>query len=183
MIQVTTLTTGPAQGTLTLLTGVEGKAARMGHALTIEVAAWECRTDLDGPTPVSVVLTAQLPSIAVIKGEGGVKPVSDKDRRSIKDNALKTLGADKNPGVTFTSTAVQKAGAGWSLLGDLQLNGVTKPLAVDVTIAGEGIGQRITGTARVTQTEHKISPYSGMLGALQVSDEVQIVVDVLVVEG
>lgn len=183
MVHVTTLTTGPGQGSLTLLTGVEGKAARMGHALTIEVAAWECRAVLDGETPLSVTLTAQLPSIVVIKGEGGVKPVSDKDKRSIRDNALKTLGADRNPAVTFTSTAVQKAPNGWSVLGDLQLNGVTRPLAVDVTVHPDGTGQRVTGTARVVQTEHSISPYSGLLGALQVSDEVRVVVDVLVVQG
>ncbi|MCU1673260.1 MAG: S-adenosyl-L-methionine-dependent methyltransferase [Frankiales bacterium] len=91
------MTVGREQGSLLLRTVVEGKAARTGHELTLLVTSWECRTEVDGDTPVSVELRAQLPSLEVLNGEGGVKPLSDRDKRSIKDNALRTLKADRNP--------------------------------------------------------------------------------------
>jgi len=175
-----TVTTGPAQGSLLLRTGVEGKAAKMGHALTIEVKTWECRAEADGDTPVSVELRAQLPSIEVVKGDGGLKPLSDKDKRNILENALSTLGADKNPEAVFTSTSIEKSPEGWALVGDLTLHGTTQPLTVDVAVNGEGAGRRVTATAWIVQTDFGISPYSKMMGALQVSDQVTVHLEAVV---
>lgn len=175
-----TLAVGPAQGTLLLRTGVEGRAARMGHALTLVVTAWECRTEVDGDLPLAVELRAQLPSLEVVQGDGGARPLSDKDRRSIRTNALKALNADRHPQVLFTSTAVQTSPTGWSLFGDLTINGVTIPLAVDVLVKEVDGGRRITAKAAVVQSDHRITPYSTMLGALQVSDRIAVDLDVVV---
>lgn len=180
MGKMQTVTTGPDQGSLLLRTGVEGKAAKMGHALTIEVKTWSCRTEIDGDTPVSVELRAQLPSIEVVKGDGGLKPLSDKDKRNIVENALGTMGADKNPEVVFTSDSFEKSPEGWALIGDLNLHGETRPLTVEVAVSGDGTDRRITATAWVVQTDHGISPYSKMMGALQVSDQVTVHLEAVV---
>ena len=49
---------GPADGSLTLHTGVAGSAARMGHSLIIVVDAWSATVTLARDTPRSVQLTA-----------------------------------------------------------------------------------------------------------------------------
>jgi polyisoprenoid-binding protein YceI len=172
--RVPTVTLSPDAGTLVLRTGVEGRAARLGHRLHLVVAAWECRAQVEDGVPVSVELRAQLPSLQVVSGDGGLKPLSDKDRLSIRDNALKTLRADRYPEVVFVSSAVQVAARGWSLLGDLTLANATAPVAVDVTTAAAPGGQRLTGRATVRQSLHRVRPFSTMMGALQVSDGVGI---------
>lgn len=171
MVGMRTTTVGPSHGSLLLKTGVEGRAARLGHALTLRVSDWECTTTLDGEIPLSVELRAQLPQLEVVKAEGGLKPLSDKDRRSIVDNARKTLKTARHPEAVFTSTAVQPAGAGWSLLGNLSIGGVIRQIAVDVAISD---GQKVAAHTSVVQSHHDLSPYSLMLGALQVRDQVEV---------
>jgi hypothetical protein len=51
---------------------------------------------------------------------------------------------------------------------------------VGVTTAPEKGGLRLTGRATVTQSTHRIRPYSAMLGALQVSDRVGIELEAVV---
>lgn len=175
-----TLSVGPSQGTLHLRTGVEGRAARMGHRLTLALTAWECRAEVDGDVPVSVQLRATLPSLQVVKGDGGLKPLSDRDRSTIRDNAMKTLRAHAHPDVVFTSTEVKDLPDGWWLLGDLTLHGVTRPTAVQVSVRPSGSAHLVTATSAVAQTAHGITPYSNMLGALQVSDVVAVRLEALV---
>ena len=168
------LTIGPANGTLTLHTGVEGKAAKMGHALTIELSDWQAEVSLEQGAPTSVTLRAGLASFAVQRGEGGVKPLSDKDKRSIRDSALGALSADKHPDVTFTSTAAHPREGGWSLDGHLTVAGVTRPARIDVDVAEAGDLMSLSALVPVVQSEHGIKPYAAMLGALKVSDRVEV---------
>lgn len=165
------LSLGPAQGTLLLHTGVEGKAARLGHRLTIAVAQWECRVELEGETPVSVALSAQLGSLQVLKGEGGAKPLSDRDKRTILESAAKTLGSDKHPTLDVQSTAID---GGYVVHADVTLHGQTRPLDVAVEAQQEGTAWRLTATTAVVQSAFGIKPYSQMMGTLQVSDEVKV---------
>lgn len=169
-----TFQTGPADGTLTLHTTVEGKAAKMGHALTIELADWSATTVLDGDEPTSVTLRARLASLTVVKGDGGVKALSDKDKQSIRDNALGSLKAAQHPDVTFTSSSAAPSDGGWDLAGDLAVAGVARPTSVhvDVTAAGERLA--LLATVPVVQTEHGVKPYSAMLGGLKVGDRVEV---------
>lgn len=171
MPEVSLVTVGPGNGSLLLLTGVEGKAARMGHALTLRATDWTCVTTFDGDSPTAVEVRIQLPSLEVVKGEGGVKSLSDKDKRSILDSARKTMKVAKNPEAIFRTTAVQRAGSGWSLLGDLELAGISRQVAVDVTV---GEDRNVVASASVLQSAHGISPYTQMLGALQVRDRVDV---------
>ncbi len=161
------VTTGPGDGELLLLTSVEGKAARLGHALTLRVEDWSCTTTFDGQTPTAVTLTAQLPSLSVVKGTGGVKPLSDKDKRTILTSAGKTLGAEKNPTLTFTSTSIDGTSA---VHGTVDLHGTTRPVDVTVTVEGD----QVQATTTIRQTDFGITPYSQMLGALQVGDDVEV---------
>jgi polyisoprenoid-binding protein YceI len=170
------MTVGPAQGDLLLMTGVEGKAARLGHALTIVVRDWECKTLFEGDTAVSTAFTAQLGSLEVRSGKGGAKPLSDRDRRSILESAGKTLGTSKHPTLDATSTEIAP---GYQVTAEVSLNGATRPLTVAVSVVEEGDSWRITATATVRQSDFGIKPYSQMMGTLQVSDDVRVHLEVL----
>jgi polyisoprenoid-binding protein YceI len=58
--------------------------------------------------------------------------------------------------------------------GDLTLAGRTRPVTARLDVGADG---HLTGTIAVTQSEWGIKPYRGLMGALKVRDEVEIVID------
>jgi polyisoprenoid-binding protein YceI len=76
-----------------------------------------------------------------------------------EDIAKKALGAEANPEITFTTTSLKRTGDGeGTVTGDLTLNGVTKPVTMQVELRGAGdfmgtprIG--ITGETTIDRTE------------------------------
>jgi polyisoprenoid-binding protein YceI len=170
---MTTLEMGPAHGTLTLHTGVEGRAARIGHALTIAMGSWRAIVTLDGVEPTAVTLQVSLASLQVVRGDG-VLPLTPLDKRKIRSGALTSLAAAAHPCLDFTSTSVAQHAGGYEVRGEVALAGKTGPLGVAVTVArAEGL---VTCDASFpfVQTAFGITPYSAMLGALRVSDAVEV---------
>ncbi len=175
-----TLRLDGGQGTLTLHTGVEGRAAKMGHRLTIAFRDWQVTATFTGAQPSSAQLRAELGSFEVVHGEGGVKPLSDKDRASIRDNALDTLKAAQHGQAVFTSDRIEPTASGWTLTGQLLIAGVTRPTTIQVEVEDLGAGWHLGAAARVVQSEHRIKPYSAMMGALKVTDQVEVRLDATV---
>ncbi len=173
---------GPADGALTLHTGREGVGSKVGHDLVIAIGQWSgVATFGDAAVPTGLELTAHLPSLAVLRGDGGLKPLSDKDRRTIRDNALKSLRATQHPDVTFTASDVRQDGSRVVAKGTLTLAGNTQPIEVVLEGAERDGRTRITAEVPVRQTEFGITPYSGLLGALKVADVVRVQLDVTAV--
>lgn len=145
---------GPADATLTVKTFREGVAAKAGHDLVIEVTRWSATIADDG----AVELSADPRSLEIREGLRGAKPLSDRDRREILKNIeQKVLG---------TQPIEYRGAADGS--GELTLAGATRPLEVQRTPDG--------GHATVTQSEWGIKPYRGLMGALKVRDEVEVIV-------
>src|ERR1700733_11703970 len=91
---------GPESGRLTLRTYRSGLAAQAGHDLTIDVTRWGGELDepgagdpAHGPRDAPIALT----SVDIGEGRGGVKPLSDRDRRDIASTARKQLDASRYP--------------------------------------------------------------------------------------
>lgn len=146
----------------------------MGHALTLRISDWRCTVQLEGGTPESADLTVDLGSLEVVRGDGGVKPLSEADKRKVLTNAAATLG----PGpARFTTTTIEGR---WRLTGELTLHGVTRPQVVQVGVEEQGDELRLVATATVRQTDHGIRPYSQLMGALQVADVVDVRADLVV---
>lgn len=160
---------GPETGMLVLRTSRQGLAAQVGHDLTIEVARWSGTVTMGDDAAVEI--TADIGSLRVLNGTGGVKPLSERDKREILGNAAKTLHADRFPELTFASSKVTEGEDGATVEGTCTLHGTQRPLRLEVTSLG-GDRYRVTGT--VVQTEYGIKPYSGMLGALKVADAVSV---------
>src|SRR4051794_1859858 len=167
---------GPPDGSVHVKTFREGMAARAGHDLVIEVTRWEASAEVDDAGALRALeLEADPSSLEVREGVGGVKPLTDRDRADIhRTIEAKVLGGRP---IGFRSTAVRPSDDGRRLdvQGDLTLAGRTRTVAVAVALAPDG---RVAGTIPVTQSAWGIAPYRGLMGALKVRDDVEVVVDV-----
>jgi polyisoprenoid-binding protein YceI len=168
---------GPEHGSLVVKTYREGVAAKAGHDLVIEVTRWEAKIDTAAGT---VELSADPRSLDVREGLRGVKPLTDRDRGEIRRNIdEKVLGGQP---IEFRSRAVRLPDGPGRLTveGELTMAGSTRPVSAQLDVADDG---RVTGTIALTQSAWGIKPYRGLLGALKVGDEVEIVVDVRLPAG
>lgn len=174
------LTLGPSTARLLLRTGVEGKAARLGHDLVLVLDDWTASAVLEGGVPVTASLTAAVHSLRVESGTGGAKPLSDKDRTTIRKNALGALAADRHPTITFTAVVVSAVAGGWSLTGPLSIAGTEQPVTVELRAAEDADGWSLAARVPVRQTAFGVEPYSTMLGALRLRDEVEVAFEAVV---
>jgi len=93
--------------------------------------------------------------------------------------------AEEHPTWTFTSTSVEGSGEEFTLNGDLTVNGVTKPVSLDVELEGAGPGpdgkQRLgfSASTEISRKEFGLTWNVAMEGGgLLVSDRVRISIDV-----
>ena len=164
---------GPVDGTLSVKTGRTGAAARAGHDLLLEVAAWNATLEVaEDPALSSVSLDADATSLNVLQGTGGMQALGDDDkediRKTIDDDVLKALP------IEFRSTSVETDGNRWSVRGDLTLVGASAPIAFELELGDDGA---LEGCAVLKQSGWGITPYSALFGALKVADEVVVSID------
>lgn len=165
---------GPDQGRISLRTSRDGLAASAGHDLTIDAGRWSGELVVGAKmVAASLEVTVDLGALVVRAGTGGIKPLSDRDKREISVTARKVLGVDRHPEATFTASGFEAGpdGSGGVVRGSLTLAGQSRPLRLEVTEAGPG---RYRATTTVRQTDFGIKPYSGFLGSLKVADAVQV---------
>jgi len=157
-----THTIGPSNGSLKVKTGKEGAAAKMGHNLVLGVNSWEATVE-GGDSP-SIKLTADPGSIEVVSGDGGAKPLGDKDKADIKKGMdSKVLGSSQ---ITFTSSEVTDSQA----KGDLSIAGGSSQVTVPISVSGD----KISGSIQLSQKDFGIKQYTAMMGALKVTDQVTV---------
>jgi polyisoprenoid-binding protein YceI len=168
---------GSERGRLVLLTTRDGLAATAGHDLTIELTQWSAELEVaDDRAPAGLTVRADMNSLVVREGKGGVKPLTDRDRREIAVTARKLLRTDRFPAATFTATKFDGNGdGGGTIEGTLSLAGADRPLRLTVT---RKPGDAFRATGAVRQTDFGIKPYTAFLGALKVSDQVRLEIDV-----
>ncbi|HKN48946.1 MAG TPA: YceI family protein [Actinomycetota bacterium] len=161
---------GPQNGKLLVKTGREGMGGKMGHDLTIEVGRWSATADVaEDPSASSLTATAEVGSMEVVSGEGGVKPLSDGDKVDIKKTIIdKILGDTK---IEFKSTSCTGGGSSATVQGDLTIAGKTAPAQFQLQDLGGG---RIKATGQVVQSNHGVKPFKAFMGALKVKDAVNI---------
>jgi polyisoprenoid-binding protein YceI len=166
---------GPDNASLHVRTYREGVAAKAGHDLIIEVTRWDATVEVGSePAGWAVELNADPGSLEVREGLRGVKPLSDKDRVEIRKNIdAKVLGTHP---IRFRSSDVRLAEDGGRLTveGELSMAGSARPLTAQLTVADDGA---VSGTIPLTQSDWGIKPYRGLMGALKVRDEVEVVLD------
>jgi polyisoprenoid-binding protein YceI len=163
-----------ADGKLHILTGVDGRAAKMGHRLTLAMTSWQASVQWAGNDAASAELTVDVDSISVLSGEGGLTPLTGAEKGVCRSNALKSLDAKKFPRIRFTASQVAKTADGYRLDGTVEIHGTSRPQRVDLTVADTGDTLELSARVPVKQTDFAVKPFSLMMGALKVADEVTI---------
>ena len=101
-------------------------------------------------------------ALIVREGTGGIKPLTDRDRREISVTARKLLAADRNPEAVFTATGFQPDGnGGGTVSGTFTLAGVARPLRLR---SARPARTAIASPARYVQSDYGIKPYSALPG-------------------
>jgi hypothetical protein len=168
-IEAGTHSIGPSNGSLQVKTGKEGAAAKMGHNLVLAVNSWEATVE-GGDSP-SISLTADPGSVEVVSGEGGAKPLGDKDKADIKKSiGGKVLGSSQ---ITFQSSSVEDNGGQIVAKGDLSIAGKSSSVSVPLSVSGG----KLSGSITLSQKDFGIKQFSAMMGALKVKDQVTVVIE------
>lgn len=163
-----------ADGELQILTEVGGPAAKMGHRLTIAMASWQATVGWRAGQPVSADLVVDVDSLQVLKGEGGVTPLSGPEKVVVRTNALKSLDAKKYPQIRFGADSIAKTKTGYRMTGEVQIHGTTQPQTVDLTVTDSGGVWVMSTEVGVTQSDFGVKPYSLLMGTMKVADEVTL---------
>ncbi|ORV85630.1 S-adenosyl-L-methionine-dependent methyltransferase [Mycobacterium interjectum] len=163
-----------SDGELLIRTGVTGRAARMGHRLTIAMTRWEATVAWGGAEPVSAELTVEVDSFEVLRGEGGVKGLSGPEKVLVKSNALKSLDAKRYPEIRFAADTIDKVDDGYRLTGKLHIRGKSHEHVIDLRTEDLGEDWRMTVESAVRQSDYGVKPYSLLMGSVKVADEVSV---------
>jgi polyisoprenoid-binding protein YceI len=165
---------GPSNSALQIRTAVAGPAAKMGHRLTLSMASWQATVTWAGGEPSVLDLAADVSSLEVLTGEGGVTPLSGPEKAIIRTNALKSLEVQRFPEINFQTSDIAKSSDGYRLAGQLTIHGVTKHLEVALHVEDRGDTWQMSANADVRQSDFHVRPYSLMMGTLKVADTVTV---------
>ena len=163
-----------SDGQLLVQTGVTGRAAKLGHRLTIAMKTWLATVRWSAGEPVEAELNVDVHSLHVLRGEGGVKQLSGPEKALARSNALKVLDADRFPQIHFQASDIDKEDDGYCLTGTLGIRGVANECEIGVRVEDHGDAWRLSCDAIVRQSDFGIRPYSMLMGSMKVVDTVTV---------
>jgi polyisoprenoid-binding protein YceI len=163
-----------SDGDLLIRTGVGGPAAAMGHRLTLAMRQWRVTVQWDADEPVGANLVVEVGSLQVVRGEGGVTPLSGPEKILVRSNALRSLAATRYPRITFEANAIDKTDDGYRLTGTLTIHATSREQVVDVCTEDQRANWWLSSETTIRQSDFGIKPYSQLLGSLKVADDVVV---------
>jgi polyisoprenoid-binding protein YceI len=163
-----------SDGELLVRTGITGRAAKMGHRLTIAMNSWQATVRWVDGQPVASELSVDVDGLAVSHGEGGLMALSGPEKALARSHALKSLGAHRFPRITFRADDIERTEGGYRLSGTLDIHGTSRPQVVNLRVEELGETWRMSCEAEVRQTEFGVKPYSMLMGAMRVADTVTV---------
>ena len=146
--------------------------AKLAHDLILTPTQWSgtMNVDADNPAASSASLTIDARSIEIVEAVGGMKSLSDKDRRDIAKNIDdKVLETGKHPQLTFESTSVSGSEPNFTAAGNMTIRGTTRPVNVALNVNGS----QVTARTSISQKDFGIKPFSAMMGAIKLRDDVE----------
>src|SRR6202047_2651779 len=146
----------------------------MGHRLSIAMRRWQATVRWSDGAPVGAQLTVDVGSLEVVRGEGGLTPLSGPEKILVRSSALRSLGARRFPRITFAAKTIEKSDDGYRLTGALTIHGKTRAQTVDMRTDDLDGSWRLSSETTVRQSEFGIKPYSQLLGSLKVADDVTV---------
>ena len=148
----------------------DGMGAKLAHDLVLRATRWSGTLNVDeNPARCSATLTVDPSGIEIVEARGGVKSLSDKDRRDIDKNINeKVLETSKFPELKFQSTSVSGSEPNFKVAGNMTIKGTTRPVNVDLNVNGT----TVTAKTTISQKDFGIKPFSAMMGAIKLRDDV-----------
>lgn len=153
-----------------MFTNVSGKFDKYDGTITTEGSSLE---------NAKVDFTADVSSINTGNGD--------------RDNHLRSadfLNAESNPELKFTATSVTGSGDTYKMTGDLSLNGVTKPVTLDVEFSGEmtdpwgNTKAGVQATGKINRKDWGLNWNSVLeTGGVLVSEEVRLNVELQLIKA
>lgn len=176
-------TIGPDDGELLLHTGVAGRAARMGHRLTIAMRRWRATVRWAAAQPVGAEVAVETDSFEVLRGDGGVKGLSGAEKALVRSNALKSLSASRFPQIRYVADVIEKTDDGYRLTGALHIRGESRDHVIELYTEDLGDSWRMSVESTIRQSDYGIKPYSLLMGSVQVEDEVSLTFSAVRAQG
>lgn len=146
----------------------EGILSAVGHDICLRVTRFTIDISDIGDVAEGDAITAEFDATS-LRATGAI---SQGDARKIEGNAAHdVLAARRYPIIAFRSTRVVRDGDERARIeGELQLHGVTRPIAFQVFADGDVWRADV----RLDQRNFGIKPYTAMLGALRVRADVLV---------
>ncbi len=163
-----------SDGQLLVHTGVTGRAAKIGHRLTIAMNTWLATVRWSAAQPVEAELTVEVDSLQVLRGVGGLKALSGPEKALARSNALKVLDAERFPQIRFQASDVDEVDGGYRLAGTLEIHGVVNECGIDLLTEDVGEAWRLSCQSEVRHSDFGLKPYSMFLGSMKVVDTVSV---------
>lgn len=174
----------PAQSEVRLLVYRAGAMARLGHNHVIThraVAGWIKFTG----DPAAATFALSLPVAAFVvdnaaaraeEGNDFLEEVGDEAKEGTRHNMLSEalLDAGHHPNITLVSTSVSPGPGGMTATMTLRIAGHESTLVVPFAVATSKAQISASGSAQLRQTALGLTPFSVMMGALQVQDELTV---------
>jgi polyisoprenoid-binding protein YceI len=145
--------------------------AKLAHDLILSPTSWRgtLNVDADNPAASSAELTIDAASIEILETVGGMMTLSDKDRKKIAKNMEEdVLHTSKFPELKFASTSVSGSAPNFNVAGEMTVRGTTRPVNVALNVNGT----QVSGTTSISQKDFGIKPFSAMMGAIKLRDDV-----------
>jgi polyisoprenoid-binding protein YceI len=149
------------------------KVSHMGLSFyTMRFDRFDARYDYDPGSPAASQIRVTIDATSLDVGDAAIG----------KQFAREFLGADRYPQATFVSAGVRQTGPGRGLLaGDLTLNGITRPVTLDVAFNGSspafmGIGgyrMGFSATGDVKRSDFGLTSWESLVG-----DTVHLLIEV-----
>lgn len=171
---MTTHVLDAATSELSLWTYKAGLLSRVAHDLCFHAEGVEA-TVTRSEHVISVQLSFPVAGLRV-QGQvknGQVKPLSSKDHAEIEGNLLKVLDGARFPKIVY-SGAGEATADGATLEGTLTIAGRERPLPLRARLEQADGESRVQGEIRFLQSTFGIKPFSALMGALKVKDEVRV---------
>lgn len=136
--------------------------------------------------------TLEIPEKGQPKVEVTIATASIDTRTEARDNHLRSadfFDIEKYPEMRFVSTRAERTEDGWTLVGDLTIKGITRPVTLAVTEEGAGVdpwgNQKVafSATGRFNRTDFGLN-WNAVLetGGLLVSEDVKLSIDAQLVK-
>ena len=145
--------------------------AKLAHDLILSPTSWRgtLNVDADNPSASSAELSIDPRSIQILESVGGVMSLSDKDKGKIAKNLDEdVLQTSKYPELTFQSTSVSGSEPNFTVAGNMTIRGATRPVNVALNVNGTQVNAKTT----ISQKDFGIKPFSAMMGAIKLRDDV-----------